>query len=1120
MEGDNGARRGPTILEFLNAAVLWRPGARKSLAGQRNLGARAGGHSEHYIRRRSKKRARPPRVTLHRRNVMFRFASTGAARRTSVPRRARTPARAVARPEAQPLERRTLLAAFVVTDAGDGGPGTLRQAILDANTSVGPDTITFNLPGAGALRTIRPLSALPDVTGPTSIDGRTQAGVAVELDGSLAGPGVNGLTVGGSDSLIRGLVINRFGGHGLALAPTPVNGRPGPTPSGIRVELNYIGTDWTGNVAMGNGGAGVMVSAERTVVGQNNPRVGSPVARNVISGNGYAGVWVKPPPGTSGSLVGVNVAGNYIGTDAAGGRPLGNGREGILVEAGGSTTVGGTAAQARNVISGNASSGIRLGGTGQYSILNNYIGTDFAGANAVPNGWSAAAPFHDGITVANTTIGFIGIGAAQPSTATSSSRNLISGNAGAGVNVVSGGEVHVIGNYIGTDATGNADLGNGSHGVVLQGTATTAAYGRVTGDLISGNGGDGIRVGASARLAVPIGGNYVGTNATGTATLGNDGNGINVEAGPTGVRIGAETLPPPVTNPPAPINPAGTLRNLISANGGDGIRVAGDGRTISSLAVFGNYIGTDVTGTVPLGNHGSGVFLDNVVNSIVGGESSPGGNLISANGGNGITVMGSVTALASAQANNHIQSNRIGTAAPDPRNPATELDPGDNAGLGNHGNGVAIYYSSHNRVGITGGNVIAYNDGGGILVEGSPTGSAPGNTAVGNYFGQNSIYGNGGLGIDLVGGGMGVTPNDPLDADSGANGLQNYPVITEAVANAAGTSVQIHFTLTTAPGSYRIEFYSSPLPDPSGYGEGRTNLSIVTVTTDASGVYTGTITRSIPAGNAAFLYYTATAMDNSNQNTSEFSRAVRGVPPPPTPQNFTTVTRRTLFYNNSIFDGNTPANLASDGSATATDKQALLPGQAATFANVSSYSKGINGMSLMFFGLGAPAQLTADDLELRMGTGGDPTAWAPAPAPNAITLVPVPGPNTLYNLTWPDGAIRNTWLRVTVKANGRTGLAAPDVFYFGNLVGEVGDGSTLVVDALDLLAVRRNFFSNSPVTGRFDFDRDGKVTAADFAIVRSNYLNRLGGIIFPPAVAAPAVEDRVASARVADEVLR
>ena len=116
-------------------------------------------------------------------------------------------------------------------------------------------------------------------------------------------------------------------------------------------------------------------------------------------------------------------------------------------------------------------------------------------------------------------------------------------------------------------------------------------------------------------------------------------------------------------------------------------------------------------------------------------------------------------------------------------------------------------------------------------------------------------------------------------------------------------------------------------------------------------------------------------------------------------------------------------------------------------------------------------------------------------------------------ITFVEGIIKNIWLRVTVFPTFRTGLAAPDVFYFGNLIGETGDSATsLRVNALDLSAVKRALNGNSIVAGRFDFNRDGRVNALDLAAVRGN-LNRALPVLAPPAAAAQAV----APARVWDE---
>jgi hypothetical protein len=198
------------------------------------------------------------------------------------------------------------------------------------------------------------------------------------------------------------------------------------------------------------------------------------------------------------------------------------------------------------------------------------------------------------------------------------------------------------------------------------------------------------------------------------------------------------------------------------------------------------------------------------------------------------------------------------------------------------------------------------------------------------------------------------------------------------------------------------------------------------------------------------------------------------------------VLSRQVFYNHSGFDGNNAAANASDDGAAATDKRALLPGEAASFANLTGYSRGLNGIFIDVRNFAAAP--TASDFIFRRGTGGDPASWGLAPNPT-ITLRPGAGVggSDRITLTWADGAVRNTWLQVTVKPGGNTGLSAADVFYFGNLVGETGRnaGATFTVDATDLAEVRRHLSSSSvPAGSEFDLDKDGRVTSADYLVAR------------------------------------
>jgi hypothetical protein len=222
------------------------------------------------------------------------------------------------------------------------------------------------------------------------------------------------------------------------------------------------------------------------------------------------------------------------------------------------------------------------------------------------------------------------------------------------------------------------------------------------------------------------------------------------------------------------------------------------------------------------------------------------------------------------------------------------------------------------------------------------------------------------------------------------------------------------------------------------------------------------------------------------------------------------VVGRYVFYNHSSFDGNDALAGPADDGAIAPDKSALTPGQvASSFANVTSYSRGINGVMFDVSG-GLPMTALAGlagSVRLQVGTSGDPSSWAAAPRPSSVGIRAGAGANGSDRITlvWDDGAIRNTWLRVTVPAVPLYGLANADLFYFGNLVGDVGTADSTVVNTLDLFAVRRSYFSTSPITGRFDFDRDGRVTAADYVLARGNVLRALPRLVTPLPPPAPSV---------------
>ena len=205
---------------------------------------------------------------------------------------------------------------------------------------------------------------------------------------------------------------------------------------------------------------------------------------------------------------------------------------------------------------------------------------------------------------------------------------------------------------------------------------------------------------------------------------------------------------------------------------------------------------------------------------------------------------------------------------------------------------------------------------------------------------------------------------------------------------------------------------------------------------------------------------------------------------------YSTIAGRKIFYKGSKFDS------ISDDNAIATDKQALLPGGTATFANYASYSRGINGIMIDIQRLANPAGLTAADFQFKVGNDSDPASWTTAPAPSSLSVITGGGisGSDRVTITWADNLVQNQWLQVTVKANANTSLAVADMFYFGNLIGESGDSSAIAaVDLNDEIASRthKTGFSAATIVNPYDYNHDGKVNAADDLIARRNMSNTL-----------------------------
>ena len=412
------------------------------------------------------------------------------------------------------------------------------------------------------------------------------------------------------------------------------------------------------------------------------------------------------------------------------------------------------------------------------------------------------------------------------------------------------------GNFIGTDPTGMTAVPNGGDGVNVNiGSGhVIGGIGPAERNIIAGNTGRGIFFNTGPNS---VAGNFIGVGADGHTAIGNGMMGVFLSGSTSGITIGG-------TTPGA--------RNIISANDNEGIAIHGSGHLIQ-----GNYVGTDSTGTLDVGNWnitgtGGGISISGgatVANILIGGPSPSARNVISGSG-NGITLnTASGIFISNTGTNIVIQGNYIGTAAN-----GTDPIPNDDGGI-SLANGPA---SAAVTIGgqLSGeGNIIAFNGGSGVSLD---TNLATPATAIRG----NSIHSNASLGIDIFANGTLVNVNDDCDPDGGPNLRQNYPVLTSATNSA--TSTRVRGFLNSAVGSiYKVDWYACPSCDMSGNGEGKTWIGWTPVAIDGSTgcqVSFEVPLSMIPAGQ----FLTATATDPLG-NTSEFSACLI-VSPNKTPFDF------------------------------------------------------------------------------------------------------------------------------------------------------------------------------------------------------------------------------------------
>ena len=699
------------------------------------------------------------------------------------------------------------------TSTNTDGLTSLREAITYANTLSGADTITFAIPGTG-VKTITVSSSLPAITGTngagTVIDGYTQSGASVNtltsgtnavltVQITASAKTFDVLTISTSGCTVRGLAM---GGTSAALVLS------GSGATGNKVIGNFLGTTPDGTTALANN-VGIYLGSGAS----NNTIGGTTLAeRNLISGN-TNGVLIDGSTST-----GNKVAGNTIGTNAAATAALPNTNNGITIQNSASNnTVGGTTSAERNLISGNSGSGVTISGGSSNKVSGNYIGVSADGSAKLANGIGVNIASGSNNTTGGTTVG---------------ERNVISGNTNYNVYLFLGTGNKVMGNYIGTTADGSAALTT-IYGVYAYNSSNNTIGGTTAGErnIISGSSQVGVYLNGTPSTGNKVIGNYIGTNADGSAKLPNN-DGVFIGAAPNNT-IGGTT--------------AGE-RNIISGNTSSNVVISGTDSTGNKVS--GNYLGLNAAGTATFASN-QGVYLFNSAsNNTIGGTTAGERNIISGSSYAGVQISGPATT------GNKLTGNFIGTSA-------------DGTTALANSTGIIISSAPGNTIGgISAGasNLIFGNTGDGVLLQNSGT--------TGNSIRGNSIYNNGttvnDLGIDLLGA-NGVNANDVGDADTGPNNLQNYPVLSSAFANSGNTTIAGTLN-STANTTFTLDFYSNATGDVSGYGEGQTYLGSTSVTTDASGNVSFTATLSgVQLANGLAISATAT---DANGNTSEFSRDV------------------------------------------------------------------------------------------------------------------------------------------------------------------------------------------------------------------------------------------------------
>jgi parallel beta-helix repeat protein len=812
------------------------------------------------------------------------------------------------------LKANVFSAVYTVITTADNGPGSLRAATNDANSSAGGDQIYFNIPvsdsgydAATGVWTIQLASSLPMLTGAfITIDATSQT--TNQGDTNPYGPEIRITTTTqisypfilvSPGNNIKGFIIDGFEYGILIYNSTSYNNTvsdnyigvnytgtlSSPNQYGVGIGGNAYGNTVSGNLISGNTQAGIAITSSTNNVIKNN-KLGTDISgdtavpnlygialqdasnnyigdqllqnRNLISGNTFAGIVIEGLQST-----GNTIAGNYIGTNWIADSPVPN-ENGIILSYASNTSIGGSIVQNRNIISGNTGAGIILNGTGTRlnTIKGNFIGTD-------PSGYQAISNYAGIVLKSNANSNIIGGTAVAE-------KNIVSGNIEIGIYIEASDSNMIVGNFIGPDISGTEafkvnDTLLQANGIEFN---TVAKHNRLGGylpeerNIISGNRVYGmVYYGNTSHNSVI--GNYIGVDVSGNSPLPNA----------TGICVDGGSHHNPIIN------------NVLSGNISYGIFIVTNQTFYNE--VKGNMIGTNASGTAAVPNDAGLLLGGGACCNLIGGDLPQDRNIISGNRYGGIEVSDQLTR------ENLIRGNHIGTditgtyAIPNhygigitsgPRtniideniisgntefglllfeNADSNRITGNTIGtasdlvspLGNGIAGIVIWGgSSHNRIGASGqGNIIAHHDSLGILIKDA-------NTKF-NTISGNSIFQNNHMGIDLAP--EGPNYNDAGDTDDGPNGLMNHPVIQHAAKDPASANFWAYGIIDTQqPDGTVIEVF---LSDGNPYNRGEGKVFLGQTIANSSGEWTICV-QGASEGNMI----TATATDPLG-NTSEFS---------------------------------------------------------------------------------------------------------------------------------------------------------------------------------------------------------------------------------------------------------